>query len=124
MPRHSYMSTLWRAIRPIANGLREYSGAILSLIRRRSANPFLSELQAGLRKLGRKLGPVLGELGGRSHCFTRIRHEAACSVSPKNYGTLSSRQLMMEPAGGIGDPTNRGGWCLPGFWPRLPAWSM
>jgi HIT domain len=37
---------LWRAIRPIANGLRGFSGAILSLIRRRSANP--SCLSSGL----------------------------------------------------------------------------
>ena len=36
--RRSYMSTLWRAMRPIANGLTGYSGAILNPIRRRSAN--------------------------------------------------------------------------------------
>jgi hypothetical protein len=46
MLRHSYMSTLWRAIRPIANGLTGYSGAILNPIRRRSANP--SCLSSGL----------------------------------------------------------------------------
>src|SRR5262245_43062631 len=66
MLRHSYMSTLWRAIRPIANGLRGYSGAILSLIRRRSANPSCPSSGLACASLGYRWGSSRGAMNGEN----------------------------------------------------------